>query len=85
MIPQMRTADSIFKINLHKDSVYAHDVAEFQPQDSAYAFLKKNTLMYFKKYGITSEMSLGSFIREAESYLQISREKLKYFSGDPNA
>jgi cell wall-associated protease len=85
LIPQMRAADSIFKLNFHKDSVYARDVAKFQPQDSASAVLKKNTLMYFKKYGVMSEMPLGSFIREADSYLQISREKLKYFSGDPNA
>lgn len=85
LIPQMRTADSIFKLNLHKDSVYARDVAKFQTKDSALVILKKNTLMYFKKYGVMSEMPLGSFIREADSYLQISREKLKYFSGDPNA
>ncbi len=85
LIPQMRAADSIFKLNLHKDSVYARDVAKFQTQDSALVILKKNTLMYFKRYGVMSEMSLGSFIREADSYLQISRQKLKYFSGDPNA
>ncbi len=85
LIPQMRAADSIFKLNLHKDSVYARDVAKFQTQDSALVLLKKNTLMYFKKYGVMSEMPLGGFIREADSYLQISREKLKYFSGDPNA
>ncbi len=41
--------------------------------------------MYFKKYGIMSEMSLGSFILEADDYLQNSRQKLKYFTGDPNA
>ncbi|HXB29335.1 MAG TPA: S8 family peptidase [Puia sp.] len=85
LIPQMRAADSIFKLNLHKDSVYARDVAKFQTQDSALILLKKNTLMYFKKYGVMSEMPLGGFIKEADSYLQISREKLKYFSGDPNA
>jgi cell wall-associated protease len=85
LIPQMNAADSIFKLTLHKDSVYARDVAKFQTQDSALALLKKNTLMYFKKYGVMSEMPLGSFIREADSYLQISKEKLKYFSGDPNA
>jgi cell wall-associated protease len=84
LIPQMRAADSIFKINLHKDSVYARDVAKFQTQDSALVLLKKNTLMYFKKYGVMSEMPLGGFIREADSYLQISKQKLKYFSGDPN-
>lgn len=85
LIPQMRAADSIFKLTLHKDSVFARDVAKFQTQDSALAILKKNTLMYFKKYGVMSEMPLGSFIREADSYLQISSQKLKYFSGDPNA
>ncbi len=84
LIPQMKAADSIFKINLHKDSVYARDVAKFQTQDSALVLLKKNTLMYFKKYGVMSEMPLGGFIREADSYLQISIQKLKYFSGDPN-
>ena len=85
LIPQMRDADSIFKLNLHKDSVYVRDVTDFQTADTALSRLKKNTLMYFKRYGITPDMSLGSFIREAEEYLQTSRQKLKYFSGDPDA
>jgi hypothetical protein len=34
---------------------------------------------------MTTEMLLGSFTREAESYLQISKNKLEYFTGDPNA
>jgi cell wall-associated protease len=85
VIPQMRNSDSIFKINLHKDSIYYIDVANYQPTDSASAALKKNTLMYFKRYGITPEMTLGSFTIQAEEYFQTSRQKLKYFSGDPNA
>ncbi len=85
LIPQMRMADSIFRLKLHRDSVFARDVANFQSSDSSLILLKKNTLMYFKKYGIMPEMSLGSFIAEADDYLQDSREKLKYFTGDPNS
>jgi cell wall-associated protease len=85
LIPEMLASDSIFKSKLNKDSIYYKDVTEFQPTDSASALLKKNTLIYFKRYGMTSEMSLGSFARDAESYLQISKQKLKYFTGDPNA
>ncbi len=85
LIPQMRMADSIFRFTLHKDSVFARDVANFQSADSSLILLKKNTLMYFKKYGIMSEMPLGSFILEADDYLQDSRQKLKYFTGDPNS
>jgi cell wall-associated protease len=85
LLPQMRAADSIFKITLHIDPVYFQDVEGFQPADSADWLLKNNTLMYFKKYGMTSDMSLGSFILEADQYLQSSRERLKVFSGDPNA
>ncbi len=85
VIPQMRSADSILKVNLKKDSIFARDVMDYQPPDSGFAFLKKNTLMYFRRYGITPDMSLGSFIGEADEYLQISKQKLKYFSGDPNA
>jgi cell wall-associated protease len=85
LIPQMRVSDSVFKSNLHKDSVYFKDVTEFQPTDSASTVLKKNTLMYFKRYGITPEMTLGSFTSQAEKYFQTSKQKLKYFSGDPNA
>ncbi len=84
-IPQMNMADSIFKMNLHKDSIYYNDVVQFQPSDSGSATLKKNVLMYFKRYGITSEMSLGSFATEANQYLQVSKQRLTYFSGDPNA
>lgn len=84
VIPQMNAADSVFKMNLHKDSIFYNDVAQFHPTDSATALLKRSTLMYFKRYGITSEMSLGNFAMEANQYLQISKQKLKYFSGDPN-
>jgi cell wall-associated protease len=85
VIPQMRLADSILKSNLGKDSVYARDVMEYQPADPAFSQVKKNTLMYFSKYGITPDMSLGRFIHEAEKYLQSSRYKIKDFSNDPNA
>jgi cell wall-associated protease len=85
VIPQMRRADSILKRSLHKDSIFARDLANDQPTDSALTQLKKNTLMYFRKYGIMPDMSLGRFILEAEEYLAISREKLKEFSRDPNA
>ncbi len=84
ILPQMRVADSILKINLHKDSIYVHDVMDYQPSDSAFAQLKRNALMYFRKYGITADMSLGNFIQEAENYLQSARHKINYFSGDPN-
>ena len=85
VIPQMRNADSIFKSNLHKDSVYARDIMDFQPKDSVFSVLKKNTQMYFRKYGIMPEMSLGRFINEAEAYLHSSELKLNDFSSDPNA
>jgi cell wall-associated protease len=85
MLPQMRASDSIFKIILRKDSVYVRDVSAFQPIDSSLTMLKKNTLMYFRRNGVSTDMSLGRFIREAEGYQQISREELKYFSGDPDA
>ena len=41
--------------------------------------------MYFRKYWITSDMSLGGFIQEAEKYLQSARYKVNDFSKDPNA
>ena len=85
VIPQMKTADSILKVNLRKDSIFAHDVVEYQPSDSIFILVKKNTLMYFNKYGITPDMSLGRFILEAEKYLQSARIKLADFSNDPNA
>jgi cell wall-associated protease len=85
VIPQMQKADSILKFNLHKDSVYAGDVIEYEPTDSTFALLKKNTLLYFRKYGIMPDMSLGRFIQEAEQYLNNSKIKLKDFSRDPNA
>jgi len=85
VIPQMRSADSILKITLHKDSVFVRDVMNYQPTDSSFVSVKKNTLLYFSKYGITPDMSLGRFIHEADKYLQSSRVKLKYFSGDPDA
>ncbi len=85
VIPQMRSADSILKANLRKDSIFAHDVVEYQPTDSMFILVKKNTLMYFNKYGITPDMSLGRFIHEAEKYLQSARIKLADFSNDPNA
>ena len=84
VLPQMHAADSILKINLQTDSVYVRNITDFQPTDSSLVLLKNNTLMYFKKYGITPDMSLGRFIREAEGYLLTSKQKLKYFSGDPN-
>src|SRR4030095_13813833 len=73
------------KINLHKDSIYVHDVMDYQPADSLFSQLKKNALMYFRKYGITSDMSLGCFLQEAENYLQSARYKVNDFSKDPNA
>ncbi|HEY8733889.1 MAG TPA: S8 family serine peptidase, partial [Puia sp.] len=85
VIPQMRTADSILQINLHKDSIYARDVMNYQPADSAFFMVRKNTLLYFTKYGITPDMSLGRFIHEANKYLQSARVKLTGFSNDPNA
>ena len=85
VIPQMRSADSILKASLQKDSIFASDVTEYQPPDSVFAAVKKNTLMYFNKYGITPDMSLGRFIGEAEKYLHSARIKLADFSNDPNA
>jgi subtilisin family serine protease len=85
VIPQMRSADSILKTNLRKDSIFAQDVVEYQPSDSIFILVKKNTLTYFNKYGITPDMSLGRFIHEAEKYLQSARIKLADFSNDPNA
>jgi cell wall-associated protease len=85
VIPQMRSADSILKLNLRKDSIYARDVIDYQPSDSAFARVKRNTLTYFRKYGMTPDMSLGWFIQEADQYLQSSRVKLKNLSIDPNA
>jgi subtilisin family serine protease len=85
VIPQMRKADSILKSGLHKDSIYARDLSNYQPADSALSLIKKNTLMYFRKYGITPDMSLGRFIREADEYLESSKVKLSNFSRDPNA
>ena len=77
IIPQMRKADSILKSGLHKDPIYIHDIMDYQPSDSALIQVKKNTLMYFRKYGITPDMSLGRFITEAEEYLESSRIKLE--------
>jgi cell wall-associated protease len=85
VIPQMQSADSILKANLKKDSIFARDVMDYQPPDSAFDLVKKNTLMYFSKYGITPDMSLGRFIHEADKYLQSARIKLADFSNDPNA
>jgi len=85
VLPQMQTADSILRISLHKDSIYVGDVIDYQPTDSGFARLKKNALAYFRKYGITPDMSLGTFIKEAENYLQSARFKVNDFSKDPNA
>lgn len=85
LLPQMLAADSNFRIILHKDSVFARDVANYEPVDSALILLKKNTMMYFRRYGMMPDMPLGSFIREAEGYQEAARQKLKYFSNDPNA
>ena len=85
VIPQMRKADSILKSLLHKDLIYARDIADYQPSDSALILVRKNTLMYFRKYGITPDMSLGQFIMEADEYLESSRIKWKQLSADPNA
>jgi cell wall-associated protease len=84
VLPEMQASDSIYKNLLQKDSVYAWEVMDYQPTDSAGKLLKKNTLMFFKRNGIATDMSLGMFIQEAQEYLVITREKLKYFSGDPN-
>jgi subtilisin family serine protease len=85
VIPQMRKADSILRSGLHKDPIYIRDVMDYQPSDTASIQVKKNTLMYFRKYGITPDMSLGQFITEADQYLESSRIKLKQLSADPNA
>ena len=84
ILPQMRSADSILKISLHKDSIYIRDVLIYQPTDSLFSQAKNSSMMYFRKYGITPDMSLGRFIGEAEEYLQMSRNELRVFSGDPN-
>jgi cell wall-associated protease len=84
ILPQMRSADSILKISLHKDPIYIRDVMTYQPTDSVFSQAKNSTMMYFRKYGITPDMSLGRFIGEAEEYLQMSRNELRVFSGDPN-
>jgi hypothetical protein len=42
VIPQMRMADSILKIKLGKDSVYARDVMEYQPADPVFVQVKEN-------------------------------------------
>jgi len=84
VIPQMLKADSILKLTLHKDSIYARDLSNYQPTDTASIQLKKNTLMYFRKYNITPDMSLGRFILEANEYLESSKTKLSNFSRDPN-
>ncbi|HEY2347709.1 MAG TPA: S8 family peptidase, partial [Puia sp.] len=85
VIPQMKSDDSLLRSNLKKDSIFAHDVVEYHPSDSAFDLVKKNTLMYFNKYGITPDMSLGRFILEAEKYLQSARIKLADYTIDPNA
>lgn len=85
VIPQMRRADSILKSNLHKDSVFLRDISGYHPSDTANMQVKKNTQMYFRKFGITEDMSLGQFILEAEEYLESSRIKLNQLSSDPNA
>jgi len=84
VIPQMRKADSILKQSLHKDSIYVSDITDFEPADSVLMQVKKNTLKYFRKYGITPDMSLGQFITEADEYLESSRIKLLQLSSDPN-
>jgi cell wall-associated protease len=85
VIPQMQSADSLLKYRLGKNPIYVRDVMEFEPRDTAFSTIKKNTLLYFKKYGISPDMSLGKFIIEAEKYLESSRIKLTDFSNDPNA
>jgi cell wall-associated protease len=85
VIPQMRKADSILKSSLHKDPIYVRDITDFEPADTVLIQVKKNTLMYFRKYGITPDMSLGQFITEADEYLESSRIKLLQLSTDPNA
>lgn len=84
LIPQMRTADSTLKQDLNKDSIFAADLTAYQPADSASMQLKKNALMYFRRYGIAPDMSLGRFVIDAEGYLESSRIKLKGFTADPN-
>jgi len=39
--PQMRSADSILKINLRKDSIYARDIMNYQPTDFLLRPLRK--------------------------------------------
>ncbi len=85
MIPQMRATDSVLKIALHKDSVYARDLEELETTDSATELAKRSGLLYFKRYWIAPDMALGKFIREAMRYLVGARLELKSFSDDPNA
>ena len=85
ILPQMEVADSLLMENLHKDSIFVRDVMDYEPSDSAFALLKRNSLMYFRKYGITPDMSLGVFVQEGEKYLQSARRKLDDYSRDPDA
>ncbi len=85
VLPKMRSADSLLKSALHKDSIYARDLIVYHPQDSLLIQMKNNSLIYFKKYGLTTDMPLGRFVSEANNYLQNARIKLQIFSGDPDA
>ncbi len=75
----------MLKISLHKDSIYVHDVMDFQPTDSVFAQVKKNSLMYFRKYWITSDMSLGQLHTGSRKISAECAIKVNDFSKDPNA
>ncbi|HVU85025.1 MAG TPA: S8 family serine peptidase, partial [Puia sp.] len=84
-IPQMQFTDSLLRSVLQKDSVYVKDLKDLQTMDSVVWQARENALQYFRKYGISSDMPLGKFIREAEKYLEGAKLELNSFSGDPNA
>lgn len=85
MIPQMRMTDSLLRTALNKRSVFSGDLDELESPDSVILQAKKNALQYFRKYGISSDMALGKFIREAEKYLESAKLQMNSFSDDPNA
>jgi cell wall-associated protease len=85
VIPQMQFTDSILKAALNKKEVYVKDLKKLQTTDSVVWEARKNGLKYFRKYGISADMTLGKFIREAGKYLEGAKLEMNSFSGDPNA
>jgi subtilisin family serine protease len=85
VIPKMEMTDSILRTVLHKEAVYARDLEGLQTADSVTGAARRSGLQYFRKYGISSDMTLKEFIREAGKYLVGAKLELKSFSGDPNA